>query len=152
LVPGSPAPEPATKADGKTGGAIDLSRGSLTAEQIDLMLKALPFDITFVDENDRVRYYSDTAERIFPRSPEIIGRAVQNCHPPKSVHVVNAIVQAFKDKKRDSADFWIQRGGAFVLIRYFPVYDASGAYRGIIEVSQEVSKIKSLEGERRLLD
>ena len=150
--PGSPAPEPATKADGKTGGAIDLSRGSLTAEQIDLMLKALPFDITFVDENDRVRYYSDTAERIFPRSPEIIGRAVQNCHPPKSVHVVNAIVQAFKDKKRDSADFWIQRGGAFVLIRYFPVYDASGAYRGIIEVSQEVSKIKSLEGERRLLD
>ena len=133
-------------------GAIDLSSGRLTAEQVDLMLKALPFDITFVDENDRVRYYSDTAERIFPRSPEIIGRAVQNCHPPKSVHVVNAIVQAFKDKTKASADFWIQRGGAFVLIRYFPVYDAAGAYKGVIEVSQEVSKIKALEGERRLLD
>ena len=132
--------------------AIDLSRGRLTPEQVDFMLKALPFDITFVDENDRVRYYSDTAERIFPRSPEIIGRAVQNCHPPKSVHVVNAIVQAFKDKTKASADFWIQRGGAFVLIRYFPVYDAAGAYKGVIEVSQEVSKIKALEGERRLLD
>jgi len=87
------------KADAGSGAAINLSRGSLTAEQIDLMLKALPFDITFVDENDRVRYYSDTPERIFPRSPEIIGRAVQNCHPPKSVHVVNAIVQAFKDQE-----------------------------------------------------
>jgi uncharacterized protein len=150
--PGSPAPEPAVKAGDGTGNAIDLSRGSLTAEQIDLMLKSLPFDITFVDENDRVRYYSDTAERIFPRSPEIIGRAVQNCHPPKSVHVVNAIVQAFKDKTKASADFWIQRGEAFVLIRYFPVYDAAGAYKGVIEVSQEVSKIRALEGERRLLD
>jgi uncharacterized protein len=150
--PGSPAPEPAVKTGGGTGSAIDLSRGSLTAEQIDLMLKSLPFDITFVDENDRVRYYSDTTERIFPRSPEIIGRAVQNCHPPKSVHVVNAIVQAFKDKTRESADFWIQRSGAFVLIRYFPVYDAAGAYKGVIEVSQEVSKIRALEGERRLLD
>jgi DUF438 domain-containing protein len=133
-------------------GAVDLSRGRLTAAQIDLMLKSLPFDITFVDENDRVRYYSDTAERIFPRSPEIIGRAVQNCHPPKSVHIVNAIVQAFKDKTKASADFWIQRGGKFVLIRYFPVYDAAGAYKGVIEVSQEISKLKALEGERRLLD
>ena len=150
--PDAPAAEPAAKSDAGSNAAIDLSRGGLTAEQIDLMLKALPFDITFVDENDRVRYYSDTAERIFPRSPEIIGRAVQNCHPPKSVHVVNAIVQSFKDKTRASADFWIQRGGAFVLIRYFPVYDASGAYKGVIEVSQEVSKIRALEGERRLLD
>ena len=136
----------------KDDAAIDLSRGRLTLEQVDLMLKALPFDITFVDENDRVRYYSDTADRIFPRSPGIIGRAVQNCHPPKSVHVVNAIVQSFKDKTKASADFWIQRGGAFVLIRYFPVYDPKGAYKGVIEVSQEVSKIKALEGERRLLD
>jgi len=136
----------------KDDAGIDLSRGRLTPEQVDLMLKALPFDITFVDENDHVRYYSDTAERIFPRSREIIGRAVQNCHPPKSVHVVNAIVQAFKDKTKSSAEFWIQRGGKFVLIRYFPVYDAAGVYKGVIEVSQEVSKIRALEGERRLLD
>ncbi len=149
---GAPTPRPAAGAKTDSGGAIDLSRGTLTAEQVDLMLKALPFDITFVDENDRVRYYSDTAERVFPRSPEIIGRAVQNCHPPKSVHIVNAIVQAFKDKTKASADFWIQRGGKFVLIRYFPVYNTVGAYKGVIEVSQEVSKIKALEGERRLLD
>jgi DUF438 domain-containing protein len=145
-----PAPKNATATTDSE--SIDLSRGRLTAQQVDLMLKSLPFDITFVDENDRVRYYSDTAERIFPRSPEIIGRAVQNCHPPKSVHIVNSIVQAFKDKTKASADFWIRRGGAFVLIRYFPVYDAAGTYKGVIEVSQEVSKIKALEGERRLFD
>jgi uncharacterized protein len=143
------APVKTAAAPGASG--IDLSRGSLTAVQIDLMLKSLPFDITFVDENDRVRYYSDTADRIFPRSPEIIGRAVQNCHPPKSVHVVNAIVQSFKDKTRDKAEFWIRMGGKFILIRYFPVYDAGGAYKGTIEVSQDVAEIRTLEGERRLL-
>ncbi len=132
--------------------AIPLSQGSLTAEQIDLLLQALPVDITFVDENDKVAYYSDTKDRIFPRSPAIIGREVQNCHPQKSVHVVNQIVQAFKDKTKDVAEFWIQKEGLFVHIRYFPVYDAEGKYRGVIEVSQELSKQRALEGERRLLD
>jgi len=131
---------------------IPLSTGRLTAEQIDLMLKALPVDITFVDENDKVAYYSDTSERIFPRSPAIIGREVQNCHPPKSVHVVNDIVKAFKEKTKDVAEFWIQKDGLFIHIRYFPVYDAEGRYRGVIEVSQELSKQRALEGERRLLD
>jgi hypothetical protein len=116
------------------------------------MLKSLPFDITFVDKDDRVRYYSDTPERIFPRSPEIIGRAVENCHPPKSVPIVKAIVRAFKDKTKDKAEFWIQKDGKFILIRYFPVYDPAGAYQGVIEVSQEISKLRALEGERRLLD
>jgi DUF438 domain-containing protein len=148
----APAHSPSEAGPAQSDGAIDLSRGRLTVEQVDLMLKSLPLDITFVDENDRVRYYSDTPERIFPRSPEIIGRAVQNCHPPKSVHIVNAIVQAFKDKTRDKAEFWIRRGELFILIRYFPVYDAAGSYRGVIEVSQEISKLKALEGERRLLD
>ena len=143
----SAAPAPATDA-----AAIGLGRGRLTVEQIDLLLKSLPFDVTFVDENDRVRYYSDTPERIFPRSPEIIGRAVQNCHPPKSVHVVEAILKAFREKTRDKAEFWIRRGALLILIRYFPVYDGAGAYRGTIEVTQEVSAVKGLEGERRLLD
>lgn len=131
---------------------IQLSQGQLTAEQINLMLKNLPMDITFVDENNRVCYYSDTRDRLFPRSPAIIGREVQNCHPPKSVHVVNDIVKKFKEKKKDVAEFWIQMDGKFIYIRYFPVYDKSGFYRGVIEVSQEVSGIKTLEGERRLLD
>jgi DUF438 domain-containing protein len=132
--------------------AIPLATGQLTVEQIDLMLKALPIDITFVDENDKVAYYSDTKDRIFPRSPAIVGREVQNCHPQKSVHIVNQIVKAFKDKTKDVAEFWIQKDGLFIHIRYFPVYDAEGRYRGVIEVSQELSKQRALEGERRLLD
>lgn len=131
---------------------ISLSQGQLSTEQIDLMLKHLPMDITFVDENDKVCYYSDTKQRLFPRSPAIVGREVQNCHPPKSVHIVNDIVQSFKDKKKDVAEFWIQTEGKFVYIRYFPVYNDEGNYRGIIEVSQEVSEIKELKGEKRLLE
>ena len=131
---------------------VTLSEGKLTGEQIDLMLKNLPFDITFVDENDEVRYYSATDDRIFPRSPSIIGRKVQNCHPPKSLDIVNKIVTSFKKRERDSAEFWIQMEGTFIHIRYFPLYNANGEYRGVIEVSQEVSDIRELEGEKRLLD
>jgi PAS domain S-box-containing protein len=131
---------------------ITLSQGQLTREQIDLMLTHLPVDITFVDENNKVCYYSDTQERIFPRSPAIIGREVQNCHPPKSVHVVNDIVENFRKKKKNVAEFWIQMDGKVIYIRYFPVFDKEGIYRGVIEVSQDVSGIKKLEGERRLLD
>jgi len=143
----APAPGPAPAA-----GTIELSTGRLTPEQVDLLLKRLPVDITFVDETDRVAYYSDSEHRIFPRSPGIIGRAVQNCHPAKSVHIVNDIVRSFKDKTRDVAEFWIQRDGRFIHIRYFPVYDKDGAYRGVLEVSQDVTGIKELQGERRLLD
>lgn len=139
-------------AESAPDSALPLSQGRLTPGQVDLLLKHLPVDITFVDENGRVRYYSDTPERIFPRSPEVIGRAVQNCHPPKSVHIVNAIVEAFKAKTRDKAEFWIEKGGRFILIRYFPVYDAAGAYRGVLEVSQDATEIRTLQGERRLLD
>ena len=131
---------------------LSLSEGQMTPAQVDLLLKHLPVDITYVDENNQVRYYSDTKERIFPRSPAVIGRTVQNCHPPKSLHVVNDIVAAFKAKKKDVAEFWIQRAGQFILIRYFPVYDEAGVYRGVIEVSQEISRLKKLEGEKRLLD
>ncbi|MDW7761534.1 MAG: DUF438 domain-containing protein [Acidobacteriota bacterium] len=148
----SEAPPGASQEDLVENNNIPLSTGRLPAEQIDLMLKTLPIDITFVDENDEVAYYSDTSERIFPRSPAIVGRDVQNCHPPKSVHVVNDIVKAFKEKTKDVAEFWIQKDGLFIHIRYFPVYDAEGRYRGVIEVSQELSKQRALEGERRLLD
>jgi hypothetical protein len=133
--------------------SIRLSEGRLSPEQVDLMLRRLPLDITFVDENDRVCYYSDGKDRIFPRSPEVIGRMVQNCHPPKSVHVVSDIVRAFKEGAKDVAEFWIQReGGPFVHIRYFAVRDAQGTYKGVIEVSQDIAPLRALEGERRLLD
>ena len=140
------------KSGGEMMAKIKLETGELTTEQINLLLKNLPFDVTFVDENDTVRYYSDTPDRIFPRSPGIIGRAVQNCHPPKSVHIVNNIVQSFKNKTKKVADFWIRMGERLVYIRYFPIYDQSGAYKGVIEVSQEISAIQKLAGEKRLLD
>ena len=136
----------------ETEGKFKLSTGALTQEQINLMLTNLPVDITFVDENDKVCFLSQTSERIFVRTAAIIGRSVQNCHPPQSVHVVQRIVDDFRAGKRDVAEFWIQMGGKFVHIRYFALRDAQGAYKGVIEVTQDVSAIRALEGERRLLD
>jgi DUF438 domain-containing protein len=135
-----------------SAGAIGLDAGSLKAEQIDLMLRRLPVDISFVDENDVVVYYSATPERIFPRTPGIIGRKVQNCHPPKSVDVVERILQAFRSGERDEAEFWIDSRGKFIHIRYFAMRDRAGAYRGALEVTQDVTAIRALHGERRLLD
>ncbi len=149
------APAELADATGETGQqepSIPLDTGALTASQINLLLKNLPFDVTYVDEQDRVAYYSEGKERIFPRSPGIIGRDVANCHPPKSVHIVEKIVTALKRGEKDQAEFWIRMHGKFIHIRYFPIFDTDGTYRGIIEVSQEVSGIRSLEGERRLLD
>lgn len=137
-----------------TGGeaGLPLKTGNLTPEQINLMLTCLPLDISFVDENDKVLYYSDTLERLFPRSPAVIGREVRNCHPPKSVQIVEKIIESFRKKEKDKAEFWISMNGRFVHIRYFPMYDDAGNYKGVLEVSQDVTDIRSLEGERRLLD
>ena len=129
-----------------------LSTGGLNPRQLDLILTSLPVDITFVDAEDKVQYYSAQPERIFPRSPGIIGREVQNCHPPSSVHVVQEILDDFRDGRRDTADFWIQMGGKFILIRYFAVRDKDGKYEGCLEVSQDVTGIRALTGEKRLLD
>jgi DUF438 domain-containing protein len=150
--PGGEAEKEGKVESGDERAALQLSTGALTPEQIDLLLTHLPVDLTFVDEADEVRYYSAGKERIFPRSPGIIGRKVQNCHPPDSVDVVNRIVASFKSGERDSAEFWINLGGRFVYIRYFVVRDAGGAYRGVLEVSQDATGIRALEGERRLLD
>jgi DUF438 domain-containing protein len=116
------------------------------------LLKHLPLDVTFVDEHDTVRYYSGTPDRIFPRSPAVIGRRVQNCHPSGSVHIVNRILDSFRQGKQDVAEFWISLGGKFVHIRYFAVRDAAGAYKGCLEVSQDATAIRNLQGEKRLLD
>jgi hypothetical protein len=133
-------------------GEIPLDVGSLSPEQINLMLRNLPIDMTYVDENDRVRYYSQGRERIFPRSPAVVGREVQNCHPPQSVHVVEKILESFKRKEKDSAEFWLTLGGRFIHIRYFALYDREGAYQGVVEVSQDVTDIRALKGQKRLLD
>lgn len=147
---GRASADPAPAAPGPVG-SLTLETGQLTPEQVNLLLGHLPFDITLVDEHDEVRYYSE-GDRIFPRSPGIIGRRVQNCHPPKSVHVVEEIVRSFRDGTKGVAEFWLELGGRFVHIRYFAVRDQAGRYRGTLEVVQDVSRIRRLEGERRLLD
>jgi DUF438 domain-containing protein len=136
----------------ETPAEIPLDVGALLPQQINLMLRNLPLDMTYVDENDRVRYYSQGRERIFPRSPAVIGRAVQNCHPPASVHVVEKILESFKRKERDTAEFWLTLNDRFIHIRYFALYDQEGAYRGVVEVSQDVTDIRALKGQKRLLD
>ncbi|NJD57291.1 MAG: DUF438 domain-containing protein [Nitrospirae bacterium] len=133
-------------------GSLNLDTGQLTAEQVNLMLTHLPVDLSFVNENDEVIYYSNTEDRIFPRSPGIIGRKVQNCHPPKSVGMVEKILDEFKAGNKNTADFWIQMRGRFILIRYFAMRDHKGVYKGCLEVSQDVTDIRNLQGQKRLLD
>ncbi len=131
---------------------IHLPTGVLSVEQFNLIFNHLPVDMTFVDENDTVRFFSNPPHRIFPRTAAIIGRKVQFCHPPESVHVVEDIVNAFRAGEKDVASFWIHMGPKFVLIQYFAVRNAVKEYKGTLEVSQEISEIQSLTGDRRLLD
>jgi len=133
-------------------GSLNLDTGQLTAEQVNLLLTHLPVDISFVNENDEVAYYSASPERIFPRSPGVIGRKVQNCHPPKSVDTVEKILASFKAGTKDVAEFWIQMGGRVLHIRYFAMRDGTGKYRGCLEVSQDITRIQRITGQKRLLD
>lgn len=130
----------------------DLKTGMLTIEQLILIFRHLPVDLTYVDEHNKVRFFSTPPHRIFPRTVAIIGRDVNNCHPHESVHVVEKIVESFRDGSRDKADFWISMRGKKILIQYFAVRDDEGKYRGVLEASQEISAIQALEGEKRILD
>lgn len=125
--------------------------GQLGLNEINMIFSALPVDMTYVDESNKVVYFSRPKERIFPRSPAIIGRDVKNCHPPDSVHVVEEIIENFRSGKKDTANFWIQLKGRFLFIQYYALRDEEGNYRGTLEVSQDVTEIRQLEGERRLL-
>ena len=133
-------------------GRIDLEQGHMLPEQINLLLKFMPVDITYVDENDIVIFYNRGEDRVFPRSAGIIGREVKFCHPPKSVDQVLMILKEFKAGRRDEAEFWINFKGKFIHIRYFAIRDDAGTYKGVIEVSQDVTHIRGLEGQQRLLD
>ncbi len=139
-------------ADPHTRGSIKFETGILTPKQIELIFNHLPFDITFVDKDDIVKYFSAGPERIFTRTKAVIGRSVQNCHPPASVHIVEKLVQDFKDGKKDVEEFWINMGGKMIHIRYFAVRDENGEFIGTLEVTQDITKIKELEGEKRLVD
>ncbi|MBC7128968.1 MAG: DUF438 domain-containing protein [Thermoplasmatales archaeon] len=132
-------------------GVINFETGEMRANEIEAMLNTIPFDITFVDKDDTVKYFNQSKDRIFVRTKAIIGRKVQNCHPSKSVHIVNKIIDEFKKGKRNEASFWIDVNGRKILIRYFAVRK-NGEYVGTIEVTQDITDIKKIEGEKRLLD
>jgi PAS domain S-box-containing protein len=132
-------------------GRISFPTGSLSKEEMEAMLDALPFDITFIDRDDRVRYFNQSKDRIFVRTKAIIGRKVQNCHPSKSVDVVNKILEEFKNGTKDRAEFWIDMDGRKIYIRYFPVRK-DGEYIGTMEITQDITDIKKIEGQKRLLD
>lgn len=135
------------------GGLIKMGgTGVLTVHQLVSMMNSLPVDITFVDENDEVKYFSAPKERFFTRSPAIIGRKVQNCHPPDSIDTVNRIVESFRNGSESEAKFWINLRGKMLLICYYAVRDADGKYLGTAEVTQDITEIRELKGERRLLE
>ena len=142
---------------GPVGGApvgkdavLDVATGKLTLEQINLLFRHLPVDLSYVDENELVKFYSDTAHRIFPRSANVIGREVKNCHPAKSVHIVEEIVEKFRSGEQSQAEFWINKPGLFIYVIYTAVRDENGKFRGVLEMMQDCTHIRELEGSRTL--
>ena len=134
-----------------SGESIFLDTGSFSPEELETLLNSLPIDITFVDKDDKVRYFSQSKDRIFVRTKAIIGRTVQKCHPEKSVHLVEQILSDFKQGKREVAEFWLTLNGRLIYIRYFPLRNEKGEYLGCLEVTQDITDIKKIEGEKRLL-
>lgn len=130
---------------------LDVATGKLTLDQLNLLFRHLPVDLSYVDENELVRFYSDTPHRIFPRSANVIGREVKNCHPAKSVHVVEEIVEKFRSGEQSQAEFWINKPGLFIYVIYTAVRDENGKFRGVLEMMQDCTHIRELEGSRTLL-
>ncbi len=153
-------PEPARVSIGKAApvskpaveGVVSFETGTMSVEELEAIFDTLPIDVTFVDKDDTVRYFSQSKDRIFPRAKAVIGRKVQQCHPQKSLHVVNQILEDFRAGRRDSAQFWINLKGRLIYIRYFAVRGSNGDYLGCLEVTQDITDIKKIEGEKRLLD
>ncbi|WP_028544201.1 DUF438 domain-containing protein [Paenibacillus taiwanensis] len=131
-------------------GVIRMETGVLSVAQLELMMNHLPVDLTFIDEHDVVRYYSHGKDRIFTRTPSVIGRTVQNCHPPQSVHIVNQLLEDFKAGRKEAEDFWIQFRDKYVFIRYFAVRNAAGEYKGTLEFTQNIKPIQEITGEKRI--
>ncbi len=124
---------------------------NLTKQELEAILDSIPVEISFVDKDDKVRYFNKEERRIFPRTHAVIGRKVQQCHPHKSIHVVNQILDDFKKAHRDIAEFWIKNKERLIYIRYFAVRDKEGNYLGCLEATQDITEIKKIEGEKRLL-
>ncbi len=157
LIDNVPAWEPAQKAEQSAShaqapaGGIHLPTGSFTAKELERIFNTLPVDITFVGKDDLVHYFSQSNERIFPRTTAVIGRNVSDCHPPASVHVVEKLVGDFKSGAKDSEDFYIRMKDKYILIRYFAVRGEDGEYMGVLEVTQNIAPLQAISGEKRLL-
>lgn len=135
----------------RTADSVQLPSGSFTVEELLAILNRLPIDMTFVDRNDRVKYFSQSEERIFQRNRAILNRDVRHCHPPASAHIVDRIIEDFKSGKATRAPFWINIGGKMIHIEYFALRNEKGEYLGTLEVSHNVSPYRELEGEQRIL-
>lgn len=147
-----PTPKPRPQPKFSVDNAFFTSEtGSLSFDQLTMVLDALPIDCTYVDEDNKVRWFNRPKDRIFPRSPAVIGRDVRNCHPAESVDVVENIIESFRRGEQSEANFWIEMRGKFLYIRYFALRDKDNVYKGVLELSQEVSGIRALEGQRKLL-
>ncbi|MEA4861291.1 MAG: PAS domain-containing protein, partial [Sphaerochaeta sp.] len=145
------SPQVSRKKNLATGGVFSSITGSLHQEELEQIFSLLPLDVAFIDHEDRVKFYSDPPHRIFPRSPQVIGRLVQNCHPPKSVGTVQAILDSFKEGREDTAEFYLTMQGKFVHIQYYAVRSMDGSYLGTLEVTQDATHLRNLSGEKRLL-
>lgn len=132
-------------------GYVKFDTGILSFKEISLILNSLPVDITFIDKDDTVKYFSQGQERIFARTRAVIGRSVQNCHPPGSVNVVNKMLEDFKSGQKNNEDFWLRMGEMFVYIRYFALRDENGEYMGTMEVTQNIQPLQEVKGEKRIL-
>jgi hypothetical protein len=130
---------------------VQFDAGSMTPEEINSILNTLPLDMTFVGADNKVKYFTQGKERIFDRPKTIIGREVKHCHPPKSVHVVEQIVEQLRSGQKDYEDFWIKMGSMYVLIRYFAVRNKNGDFLGTLEITQDIKPIQEIEGEKRLM-
>jgi len=139
------------EAEAAGGGSLRLPSGSFTPEELLAILNTLPVDMTFVDRNDKVKYFSQGSERIFQRNRAILNRDVRHCHPPASAHIVEKIIEDFKSGRESRAPFWIQMGGKFIHIEYFALRNEKGEYLGTLEVSHDVERYRRLAGERRIL-
>jgi PAS domain S-box-containing protein len=135
----------------EVAGALPFETGSISKKEIEAIFSALPVDITFVDKDDTVRFFSQTKEMIFPRTKAVIGRKVQQCHPQKSLHLVEQILEDFRSGRKELTEFWINPKGRLIHIRYFPVRDKRGDYLGCVEVTQDITDIQKIKGEKRLL-
>lgn len=146
-----PKLKPDDSSKGEKEKVFDVAEGKLTLEQINLIYQHLPIDISFIDENDIVKFYTDTKDRVFPRSKGVIGREVRNCHPPKSLHLVEEVIDKFRNGEQDKAEFWINKPGKFIYITFVAIRDGEGKFRGVMEIMQDCTHIRALEGEKRLL-